>query len=230
MKEILVLLLLSVTSSFALIIGNVIKVDGVVKVSKQDSLKKHKVKKGYKIESSDMISTYKGSHLVAVMEDNSTIIFDEESIISFVSSHELEQNRGRVYYKITPKKLDKRFSVKTDFAIIGIKGTTFIVDASKNKEVLLKEGLIGVSSIKELFEVYKKETNDAFENYKKQQEEGFKAYKKSFDGYKKVMEAEVFDLQQMNKISFEGNRVFEDPFEEDDTKKFQYFEQLSDSL
>ncbi|WP_304544739.1 FecR family protein [Sulfurimonas microaerophilic] len=230
MKLFLMLMIASFTYIYASVIGSVEYVQGNVKVKSSQSIKKVKVQQGYQIQEGDIITSYKDSYAKIVLVDNSTLVLDADSIVHFGSASELAQEKGRVYYKVTSKKVKNSFKVKTDFAIIGIKGTTFIVKAEEQKEVLLQEGLVGINSIKEEFELYRKKINADFEAFKAQQQQGFEEYKNGYSGYEKVMTTKAFDLQKQNKLSFDQNLVKEDSFEKDDYKEFEYFEKLIDEI
>ncbi len=212
------------TGVFAASLGIVQKVDGIVKVKNKDSIKKSKVKKGDAIQPGDILSTFRNSHAVLKLADNSNVVVGERSVIVFDDALDFAQNGGKVYYKITSKDLKNKLKIKTKFAIIGIKGTTFIVSADINSSyVALKEGLIGVQSIKEEFQLYKKKVMSEFEAFKKQQEEGFEKFKKEQEEYI-VMMTKEFDLEAGNVVSFSGQKAIENPLKSDE--EFKTFEQM----
>jgi uncharacterized membrane-anchored protein YhcB (DUF1043 family) len=175
------------------------------------------------------VSSYNDSYAKIVLIDHSTIVLDKESILQFASATNLKQKSGRVFYKITSKKVKNSFQVKTDFAIIGIKGTTFIIKVTNDKEVLLKEGVVEIDSIKKEFELYRKKIKSQFEDFKSKQKEEFKTYKDEYSQYQKSM-TKTFDLQKQHKISFDKNRVKEDDFNKKDKQEFKYFEKLIDEI
>ncbi len=117
--------------------------------------------------------------------------------------------------------------IKTDFAIIVIKGTTFIINANKkNKSVSLKEGLIGVKSIEKEFELYRQKIQEEFANYVSKQQLEFQKYKDSQNRYAVAELTKEFDLKEQHRISFFGKRVNEDKWSEKDDKEFEHFEKL----
>ena len=223
MKKLFLSLLL-VLAVFANPVGIVQKVDGIVKVKHKDSIKKSKVKKGDAIQPGDILSTFRNSHAVLKLVDNSDVVVGERSVIAFDDALDFAQNGGKVYYKITSKDLKNKLKIKTDFAIIGIKGTTFIVSADTNSSyVALKEGLIGVQSIKEEFQLYKRKVMSEFEAFKKRQQEGFEKFKKEQEEYIVTMTKE-FDLEAGNVVSFSGQKAIENPLKSDE--EFKTFEQM----
>ncbi|WP_280331249.1 FecR family protein [Sulfurimonas sp. C5] len=222
------LIIASCTYIYASVIGTVEELQGNVKVKPQNSIKKIKVLAGYQIQEGDILSTYEDGCAKIKLEDNSTLIVDTDSMVRFISGVDLKQENGKVYYKITSKKTKDALKVETNFAIIGIKGTTFIVKADEQKELLLQEGVVGINSIKEEFELYRKKINAEFEDFKAKQQQGFDEYKAAFEKYEKAVKTQAFDLQQQNKVSFEDNIVKEDSFDQNDADEFKYFEKLFD--
>jgi len=220
----LILLMLLAGVAFASSIGIVQKVDGIVKVTHKGSIKKSKVKEGYEIQAGDIISTYRNSYAVLKLADNSDVVVAQRSVIAFEDALDFKQNGGKIYYKITSKDVKNKLKIKTNFAIIGIKGTTFIVSADKNSSyVALKEGLIGIASIKEEFQLYKKKVMSEFESFMKRQQEGFEKYKKEQEEYIMTM-TKQFDLQAGNVVSFSGEKAIENPLK--NKQEFESFEQL----
>jgi len=209
-------------------LGKVAAIKGVVKLKKEKGIKKVRVDRGYTIQSGDMLITSKDSFAKLKMKDNSLIVLDKNAIIRFLSFSEIKQESGKIYYKITHKEAKNALQVRTTFAIIGIKGTVFIIKAEENKEVLLQKGVVEISSIKNEFELYKKRVNEEFNKFKETQNKGFERYKENL--YEKVRMTRSFDLYDRNKVEFDGNRVREESFSKSDKDEFKYFETLIDAI
>ena len=212
------------------VIGSVESVKGIVKVKSDGSFKKSKVKVGLEVNDGDLITTSKKGSLVIKLVDGSTVIVDVSSSIHFKDNNTIEQNGGKVFYKITSRGARNSLKIKTQFAIIGIKGTTFIVDGKKDGSVLLKEGLIGVESIKEEFELYRKKVQDEFKSYVSKTQSEFDKFKNAQDIYAVAEAVNMFDLKSGNRISFSGNRVNEDAWNKNDDAEFKHFEELMSSM
>jgi hypothetical protein len=208
------------------IIGSVEKINGIVKVKSEGSFKKSKVDVGYEIKSGDLISTSKKANAVLKLVDGSNIVLASNSTIRFGGSMKIEQNGGKVFYKITSRDAKNSLKIKTPFAIIGIKGTTYIINNEKeNQSVSLKEGLIGVASIKEEFALYRKEVLAQYNNYVSQQMSEFEKFKRAQEEPVAQMTKE-FDLKQGNTVSFSGNKVKEKGWSEENDAEFAEFEKL----
>ena len=156
------------------VVGIVHEVQGVAKISSEGSIKKNNLKIGQELKEKDLISTSRNASAVIKLSDNSMIILDESATIHFPTQNEVTQEEGKIFYKIASRDANSALAVKTPFAIIGIKGTTFIINADKDGAgVKLQEGLIGVESIKQEFELYRKKVQEEFDNFMKKQQSAF---------------------------------------------------------
>ena len=211
------------------VIGLVQKVDGSVKVTHQGSFKKSNVEAGLEISVGDMFTTSKKATAVLKLVDDSILALDASSTLNFTTDKNAEQTSGKIFYKITSRNAKNSLKIKTPFAIIGIKGTTFVINASDNSSIALKEGVIGVKSIKEEFELYRKDVQQQFNNFIQEQNSAFEEFKQVQNpGFAEI--TKEFDLQAGNRISFDGNKVNEKDLNKDDDKEFRYFEKLIKSV
>ncbi|MEA2100269.1 MAG: FecR domain-containing protein [Campylobacterota bacterium] len=214
----------------ASVVGSVESVSGIVKVKSEGSFKKSKVLVGLELNEGDLVTTSKKGSLVIKLSDGSTVVVDVSSSIHFKNGNMVEQEGGKIFYKITSRSSKNSLKIKTPFAIIGIKGTTLIVNSTDDTSVILKEGLIGVESIKEEFELYRKKVQEEFKNYVSQQQSEFEKFKNAQNRYAIAESVKEFDLQAGNRISFSENRVNEDAWSKDDDAEFEHFMQLIDSM
>lgn len=226
MKIFLLIVLIALyTALNAAVVGHVKSVKGDVKIKNENSFKKSNVKSGMEIKGGDLISTSSSSTAVLNLVDGSILALDSGSLLHFGNDLNLNQTDGRVYYKITTRDARNALKVKTPFAIIGIKGTTFLVNATQDASVKLKEGLIGIQSIKEEFKLYRKALQDQYSEFIAKDREGFEKFKQKQNSATAEVTKE-FDLQARNSVSFSQNIVSEKPFTKDDDAEFAYFEEL----
>lgn len=212
--------------SASALIGNVESFKGIVKVKAEGSFKKSKIKTGSQIKEGDLVTTSKKSSAVLKLTDGSTVILDASSSIHFPSVKNAEQVSGKIFYKITSRDAKNSLKIKTPFAIIGIKGTTFIINSDKGSEALaLKEGLVGVTSIKEEFELYRKDMMAKYNSYVDDQMSEFEKYKQGIKEPEPIKTKE-FDLKQGNIVSFSGKKVKETAWQEKDNQDFAEFEKM----
>jgi hypothetical protein len=211
---------------YANVVGSIAQLKGTVKVQSEGSIKKSKIAAGFEINDGDLIVTSDKSAAKIQLLDGSDLVLDQKSSIHFHSGTNAEQTGGKIFYKITSRDAKNSLSVKTPFAIIGIKGTTFIVNATKDASVTLKEGLIGVQSIKEEFELYRQKVQAEFDNYVSKQQSEFQKYKDAQNKYAIAEPTKEFDLKEKHRISFFGKRVNEDSWTKEDDAEFEHFEKL----
>lgn len=202
---------------------------GNVKVKSDESIKKSRVFVGLEIKEGDLITTAKKANAKIKLLDGSILILDASSLLHFTSGSDVEQEGGKIFYKIISRNSKNALKIKTPFAIIGIKGTTFIISAGKDSSVTLKEGLIEVSSIKEEFELYRQKIKAEFNDYKFKQEKEYEKYLNAQNSYENVKKTRKFDLREKYSVSFVGTRVNEKIWSTKDNTEFKYFEQLSNN-
>jgi len=217
-------------TSASAIIGSVEKVEGSVKVKSQGSIKKSKIKIGQKIQAGDLITTSRKGKTVIKLVDGSSIVLDISTSVHFASNNAIDQKSGKVFYNITSRNAKNSLKVKTPFAIIGIKGTTFVVNSSEEKKsVALKEGKIGVASATpQSFSLYRKEVLAKYNAYVKDQMAGFSKFKGEEPPKPEI--TKEFDLKAGNVISFEGNTVKESAWSSEDDSEFGSYEGMVGGL
>ncbi|MDF1879330.1 FecR domain-containing protein [Sulfurimonas sp. SAG-AH-194-C20] len=219
------------------IIGDIESFNGNVKIKPDNSIKKTKVYLGLKIYEGDMIISSKNSSVAIRLVDGSTLVLDELSTLHFSSLYGAEQEKGKILYKITSRNAKNSLKITTPFAVIGIKGTTFIVNATKTSSVLLKEGLIGIQSIHKEFELYRKNEQKKFDDFREKQEAAKEIEMNAFEKFKntqyqvqKPIKTKEFHLESGHSVSFNGSKVQESTFEDSDDASFEYFDKLIKSM
>ena len=210
-------------------VATLYKMDGLIKVLPKGSIRKHKAKVSQAIYAGDMVLSYKKSHVLLKLNDGSKVVLDESSSIRFYLNT-VEQESGKVYYDIQKRSAKNALKVKTAFAIIGIKGTTFIVQAEPNfQSVSLQKGKIEIASVKERFELHRKKVLAEFKKYKSEQNQGFEAYKKQAEE-KIVSHVNSFIMESGKKVTFSDNIADEDDFNRENEASFEAFKRVIESL
>ncbi len=203
--------------------------DGLVKVMPKGSLRRSKVEAQHKLYSGDMVLSYRNAHALIILRDGSKVVLDARASIRF-STNEVDQRSGAVYYEIHHRNAKHALKVKTEFAIIGIKGTTFIVNADDEKEsVALQEGEIEVESPEAAFRLYRDRVNADFIAYQNRQNQGFEAYKNR-QNKKMASSVKAFEMQAGKVVHFSGNKAEESDFDINVTAEFERFKRIKASL
>jgi len=225
----ILILFIGASLNASVILGSFELVKGSVKLKSEGSLKRSNATKGMDVKKGDLISSLKEANAVIKLKDGSTLILDESSTLHFESDAQVLQEDGKIYYSITSRDARNALKVRTPFAIIGIKGTTFIVDTNKTSSVKLKEGLVGIQSLKEEFELYRKEVEAQYNDYLTEQEKEYQKFLSEQNKGAALMTKE-FDLEEKNIITFDGQKVSESAWTKEDDAEFERFEALAESL
>lgn len=214
---------LFLTSSYGLPIGEVIKYSGDVKIQK--GILKKNVTIGEKIESKDILLTDKNGLAILKLNDNSKIILSSESRLIFNDPHTIVQKEGKIFYSIT-KRSTQGLKVTTDFAIIGVKGTEFIITSLPQKqECLLNEGSIDISSLEEEFELHEKKQLDEFHMYEQKVQNDYENYvKKESENF--IQFVKTFELTKEHSVIFDKLKVFKKEFNKIQKDEFTTFHTL----
>jgi len=229
MKKIIalvMLLIMAVSLEAKEVVGVIASLHGIVKV--KDGIKKKRVKKNTQLFEGNLVTTSEGASAVLKLNDGSKVVLDEKSSLNFPAKNSIKQAGGAVYYEIASRDATNHLKVATDFAIIGIKGTKFIVNAASSKNVLLDEGKVGIENPKGEYALYKEKEMSEYEKYKAKTDKEFAAYKakqeKEFVAFVKE-----FDLQAGHMVSFDGNRAEDASMSKKSKEEFAKFRALLQS-
>jgi hypothetical protein len=214
------------TATSRTLIATVKSVHGPVFRYVPDSVRAMPLTAGSQLLAEDVVSTLSSSRVILEIVDGSTVILDSGARMRFRSPAEFHQERGVAYYDITKRGADHGGSlrIRTDFAIAGVKGTEFIINADVySAAISLNTGELEIESTDdEPFEVMQRKPQDPFEEFKRQRMGGFQDWRKQlveeFVQYKKS-----FTLEPGKQVRFNGRRVTEEPFATDVTASFTEF-------
>ncbi len=169
-----------------------------------------------------------GSAGYVVLEKNSKIeIGNAKDHAGF-----LRQITGMIYYALNSIKEDQqKFEVRTTTAIIGIRGTRFLVaDMPDRNEIGMRKGLISVASPEGEFEIHRKAEQDEFEAYKQEANVVIAKEKQAFEEYKADSQREFvefkreFSLEANRMATFDGKRVVDRPLSAESRKNMETLE------
>ncbi len=207
-------------------IALVVKQEGRAKLLRHGEVRKRRAENGQQLFPGDMLITSAGAMLELRMFDGSTVILNGDSRLTFISPNELDQGEGSVYYNIRPRLVDRQLSVKTEFVVIGVKGTTFVVATrADDRRVSMKEGLVGVEALVGEFELYREKELDEFQRYQQQQLKEFEEYKAK-QQREFVAFVREFELAASRTVSFDDNKAYEQANDEAVEAEFNRFEEF----
>lgn len=123
---------------------------GLVFLHKPRGLRPQRVEAGTSLFPRDTLSTTAEGKVVVRIFDGSTVILKGISRMRFRSPTEFYHERGVAYFDILSEQQAYRKSVTihTEFAIAGVKGTEFIINASPySPAISLNEGELEISNL-----------------------------------------------------------------------------------
>ncbi|VAW65361.1 hypothetical protein MNBD_GAMMA09-2945 [hydrothermal vent metagenome] len=216
--------------------GKIVKLEGQVYVINKAGEKKRLTDTNYIVNSNETVVTDKGSKAVLQLDDGVLSVLGEKSSLRVEKTGWLSQLGGKVFYvfrKITGQGQSRR--IRTNFATIGIRGTTFIIDVSDDKQfVALQEGKLNFKSPADDFEIHK--TNmlaGEYTDFQQHDKAAQKALSTEYKNYKKKIDNEFieykkeFDLYANKVVSFNGLRVDETVLNKEWLLSFSEFSDFS---
>jgi len=216
--------------------AKVIKVDGEVHVIDADGHRHTVEESGFAVREMDTVVTAAGGNAVVRFDDGVLSVLDENSRLQVEKTGWLSHLGGKIYFTFR-KVFGKPRRVKTRFATLGIRGTTFIVyDDGKGQGVALQEGLLDIESPGPVFEIHRQQQLDEFETFKQQALQQQQDMRLEFDDYRDQMQSEFieyssnFTLQPNHVIRFDGVRVDEAVIDENIKAEFDSFEAIAGEL
>ena len=142
--------------------GKVLKFNGDVEVTNEKGEKRVIKEKDEPLSENDTIETKEGGRVVVQFDDGALSVLDEKSRLRVEKTSWFSYLGGKVYFTFK-KVFGEPRRVRTRAATIGVRGTTFIISESEDKNgesVALKEGLLDVESTGPAFEIHKKKDMD----------------------------------------------------------------------
>ncbi len=147
----------------------------------------------------------------------------------------LRQITGMIYYAMNTIKGHQRMDVRIQAAVIGIRGTRFLVANQPDRnEIGMRKGLVSVTSPEGEFEIHRKAEQDEFDAYKREAQDAVAKQQKEFDEYKANIDKEFveykreFSLGANRMVSFDGKRVTERPLSDESKKDMESIESYAE--
>lgn len=232
-----------------LITINVYAEDGIEVVASEgsvtmsDSLAKTvtPVQSKSQLSTGNIISTGPTARAVVRVGSDGFVVIGKNSQIEINKTRNetgfFRQISGIVYYAINSiKGNQRRMTVKTSTATIGIRGTRFIVtDIPDRNEIGMRKGLVNVASPDGEFEIHKKAEQDEFDAYKQEAAAAIAKEQQEFEAYKVNTQKEFieykseFGLEANRMASFDGKRVHDRPLSGETRNDMESLENFADA-
>lgn len=214
----LTFLLLSVLSftqvSAATPAARVLKVQGEVEVQDESGKRLGSAKSGTVLNIGD--SLHASDKGMAAMQSKAGDLFvvDSGAALRVKDNHNTYEHLvGKILYFFRSKKIVER-KVNVSVVTIGIRGTTFLVDAdTENTAIGLKEGKLDIATSDEGFNVYQQKTQSEFETYKNEATAAIQREHAEFEKYR-TQQTEEFvafqksvSLKEQQSLSITGDKA-----------------------
>ncbi len=146
------------------------------------------------------------------------------------------QITGMIYYALNSLKGSRRtIEVRTETAILGIRGTRFLVtEMNGRNEIGMRKGLVSVTSPDGEFEIHRQKEQGEFDAFKHEGEVAIAKEKHEFEEYKANSQREFieykreFGLEANRMATFDGKRVVDSPLSGEMKKELESFETYAD--
>ena len=174
--------------------GQLAKYQGEILIRQDQKSKPQLVdESGAVLRVGNQLRTQKDSEAFIRWIDGSKIVMKEKSQLSINAIDYLNVDNGSVIFNIANIQRPKPVRVGVKLAILGIRGTKFIVvNQDENYNVYLKEGNITITSLSEDFKIYKKQIESQMREFHEQFKREAKQFtfelKSDFEAFKKETE------------------------------------------
>jgi hypothetical protein len=209
-------------------IGRIVKtIRSAVLIDKQKDQSIQVKRRGERLFSGNELHTGLNSKAYIKMGDGSKILLRPNSKLRLKDNRNVNVDRGRIMFSVAKRTRQQNpFLVATRVALLGIRGTQFVVEAGEDDEsfnVYLKEGDIVAYPQNEQFKLYKEKQKQDFADYLDNQANAFEAMKE--EQQQKFAEyVQEIDMKQNKGLSFSGNEVKEVEIPDDVKAWFDEFD------
>lgn len=227
-KVLLVLALLLVNVDISSAVekaGEINKYKGNLKVYKEGEIWGQSVKKrNHELFVKDVVKTKRRAMAHITFIDGSEAYMKEKSILEIEKIKDIAVGEGRVIFNVKEQgSFLGWIIIRTKTAVIGVKGTKFLVDVDKDKlQIYLKEGALNIKSVEDAFIRYRKKEGADYEDFKKNEIDEFKKFKETMEEEFKEFVKE-FDMEGGTAISIDGKEVRDIAIPEEIEKEFLLF-------
>lgn len=215
----------------------VIKTQGQVDVVDAQGNVRARAKAGTVLNAGETIRTAENSKAAIRSKIGDTFILDAVAAARVRNEkNTLQQLVGKVMYLFTPNLHEER-AVHVYTAVIGIRGTTFLINAAEGRaDVGLREGTLDVSSIHDGFNVYQRKEMDEFESFKQRDREKVEEMQKEYEQYRAQVKEEFvafkksLQLKADQSLAIVGDKAVISKLDEDSIKTMHDLEQFTSDI
>ena len=146
------------------------------------------------------------------LSGGSKLLMRDQSAVHIVDGRQIRVLDGKVLFAIAKRKPEqKAFQVATRVAMLGIRGTRFLVESGEENDqfnVYLKDGDISVYPIEQQFKLFREGNKQAFDEFAAKSKADFKTFKEQHqqEFFEYVKE---YQMKPNQGIAINGNELSE---------------------
>ncbi len=218
-----------------LVVGSIRELNGKAMLHKQGEVRGVKASSGDVLKAQDILRTKRNSHAVVQLIDGSTLVLQEQSSLHLKGLQSLSLEEGTVLFDIRKRGQSKGLQVATKTAVIGVKGTQFLIkDENDQVDVYLNEGNVEVTPLEGSFKHYKAVSTASFDDYSQQMMAEFQKEKEKMQQGIEDMKREfveylnAFDMKAGTAVSISGDELTSYPMPDHYNDLFKELEKQAD--
>ncbi|MFC3149682.1 FecR domain-containing protein [Litoribrevibacter euphylliae] len=218
-----------------LMVGSIRELTGKAVLHKQGEVRGESASSGDILKAQDILRTKRNSQAVVQLIDGSTIVLQEQTSLHLKGLQSLSLEEGTVLFDIRKRGKSKGLQVATKTAVIGVKGTQFLVKDEDNQvDVYLNEGNVEINPIEGSFKHYKAVSTESFNDYSQQMMEEFQKEKEKMHQGIEDMKREFveylnsFDMKAGTAVSISGDELTSYPMPDHYNDLFKELEQQAE--
>lgn len=193
--------------------GRVVKVQGDVEIVDAFGKVAGKAAPGATLEKGQALRTLDGMAALRTEQGDIFVVAKNSSVRAETGKADFRHLLGKVLYLFERKRILER-NVAVNTAVMGIRGTTFLVEADDQQAwVGLKEGKLEIVSVREGFQLFRGKEQQAFEQFKQEGAAAIAREKQAFELYRNQMREEFvafkksFRLNERQSLKLTGNKA-----------------------
>ncbi|MEF3192294.1 MAG: FecR family protein [Campylobacterales bacterium] len=190
-------------SLFAAPVGTLVSLTGGARLFTKGVVAPTTAEAGMALQVGQTLKTRLASKANVKLTDNTKIIVGPNSALELIEEKKIAATGPKILFKVSKQTDTKGLTITTPSAIIGVRGTTFLVSSEGDHQTIyLKEGELSIKPWK-----------GQFKSYLESMQAEFAEYAKEFDEYKaNIMKEYAHYVDEVTMkggmaISIDGNNV-----------------------
>ncbi len=208
--------------------GHIVQFNGTVLMRANQSSSVLKITEpGSPLFVDNLLRTQQGSSSFIEWIDGSKVVIKEFSQLRIKAIDYLVVENGVVVFDITKKTRSRPVRIGVKLAILGIRGTQFLVDSREKDtyQIYLKQGQITITSVAEDFRIYQQQIETEMRQFRQQLAREFNQFKQQSENGQAEFVKEFTMIESMG-VSIKGDTISLIPMAQDIEAQFKLLERF----